>query len=242
MPSLPRPRRPASSASQASLSQPVYYISSDSPSSSTPPSRAPRRPSTTVDQYSYSYSTSHSVTSSSRPSAQCRRASTASGRKSRATSSIWGSDSHVVVCAVTEARGVTPSVGLSFVNISTNDAILSQICDTQFYVKTIHKIQMYEPSTILMVNTALPPNPKSNLVSIIEAELPGTTIEPLDRKYWSEHAGLEFIQSLAFRDDLEAIKVAIGGNFYATCSFAAVRNSTLASHFKFLTGSRRSSM
>ncbi|KAI0486460.1 muts domain V [Xylaria cf. heliscus] len=216
-----RPRRPASSASQASLSQPVYYISSDSSSSSARPSTTPRRPSTSVSQYSYSYSASHSVTSSSRPSAQRRQASTASGRKSRAASSIWGSDSHIVICAVTEARGVTPSVGLSFVNITTNEAILSQICDTQFYVKTIHKIQMYEPSVILMVNTALPPNPKSNLVSIIEAELPGTTIEPLDRKYWSEHAGLEFIQSLAFQDDLEAIKVAIGGNFYATCSFAA---------------------
>lgn len=122
---------------------------------------------------------------------------------------------------------MSPSVGLSFINITTNEAVLSQICDTQFYVRTIHKLQMYEPSTILMVNTVLPPNPKSNLLSIIEVELPATAIEPLDRKYWSEHVGLEFIQSLAFRDDLEAIKVAIGGNFYATCSFAAVRNSNL---------------
>ncbi|GAP87311.2 putative DNA mismatch repair protein Msh4 [Rosellinia necatrix] len=81
---------------------------------------------------------------------------------------------------------------------------------------------MYEPSTILIVHTALPPNRRSNLLSIIEAELPGTPIESLDRKYWSEYAGLEFVQNLAFRDDLEAIKVAIGGNFYATCSFAAV--------------------
>lgn len=116
---------------------------------------------------------------------------------------------------------MSPSVGLSFINITTNEVVLSQICDTQFYVRTIHKIQMYEPSTILMVHTALPPNSKSNLLSIVEAELPGTAIEPLDRKYWSEYAGLEFIQCLAFRDDLEAIKVALGGNFYATCSFAA---------------------
>lgn len=81
---------------------------------------------------------------------------------------------------------------------------------------------MYEPSTILIVNTAFPPTPKSNLVSIIEEELPDITIEPLDRKYWSEGAGLEFIQALVFREDVEAINVAIEGNFYATCSFAAV--------------------
>ncbi|KAI1145937.1 muts domain V [Nemania diffusa] len=217
----PPPRRPVSSGGQSSLSQLTLHVSSQPSSSSTRGLTVPSRVSTSVSQYSDSYSTSRSIASSSHPSGQRRQHSTASGRKSRALSSIWGSDSHVVICAITEARGVSPSVGLSFVNITTNEAVLSQICDTQFYVRTIHKIQMYEPSIILMVNTALPPNPKSNLLSIIEAELPGTTIEPLDRKYWSEYGGLEFIQSLAFRDDLEAIKVAIGGNFYATCSFAA---------------------
>ncbi|KAK5624694.1 hypothetical protein RRF57_000410 [Xylaria bambusicola] len=192
------------------------YASSESSSSSICAMTAPLRPSSSVSRHSNSYSMSRSITSSSHPSRQRLQNSTASGRKS-----LWGSDSHVVICAIAEARGVSPSVGLSFINITTNEAVLSQICDTQFYVRTIHKLQMYEPSTILMVNTALPPNPKSNLLSIIEAELPAATIEPLDRKYWSEHIGLEFIQSLAFRDDLEAIKVAIGGNFYATCSFAA---------------------
>ncbi|KAI3322005.1 muts domain V-domain-containing protein [Xylariaceae sp. AK1471] len=227
-PPPPVPRRPESFGSRPSTTRPVSISSassvvpSESSSSFHRPLTAPPRPPTSVSQSSYSYSASRSVTSSSRPSRQRRQTSTTSGRKSRANSSIWGSDSHVVICAVTEARSVSPSVGLAFVNITTNEAILSQICDTQFYVKTIHKIQMYEPSTILMVNTALPPNPKSHLLSIIEAELPDTTIEGLNRKYWSEQVGLEFIQSLAFRDDLEAIKVAIGGNFYATCSFAAV--------------------
>ncbi|KAI1368734.1 muts domain V [Xylaria arbuscula] len=198
--------------------RPQLLVPSEPPSSSIRTMTAPPlRPSTAASRNSNSYSTTRSITSSSHPSRQRRQNSTASGRRS-----LWGSDSHVVICAITEARGVSPSVGLSFVNITTNEAVLSQICDTQFYVRTIHKLQMYEPSTILMVNTAFPPNPKSNLLSIIQAELPGTAVEPLDRKYWSEHAGLEFIQSLAFRDDLEAIKVAIGGNFYATCSFAAV--------------------
>ncbi|KAI1356344.1 DNA mismatch repair protein Msh4 [Xylaria sp. FL0043] len=211
-------RASPSSRSQRPLSSGSWplHISSEPSSSSARSPAAPPRPSTSLSRQSYSYSATRSITSSSRPSGLRRQNSTASGRKS-----IWGSDSHVVICAVTEARGVSPSVGLSFINITTNEAVLSQICDTQFYVRTIHKLQMYEPSTILMVNTALPPNPKSSLFSIIEAELPFTTIEPLDRKYWSENVGLEFIQSLAFRDDLEAIKVAIGGNFYATCSFAA---------------------
>ncbi|CAJ2501252.1 Uu.00g041050.m01.CDS01 [Anthostomella pinea] len=213
--------RPASSSQLGTL--PSRSSIPRTTSSSTPhPSAVPLRPSTSVSQHSsYSYGGTRSVTSSSHPSAPRRRASTASGRRPRSTASVWGSDSHEIVCAVSEARGVSPAVGLAFVNITTNEAILSQICDSQFYVKTIHKIQLYEPSTILMVTTAFPPNQQSNLLSIFEEELPGTPIEPLDRKYWSEHAGLESIQTLAFREDLEAIKVAIGGNFYATCAFAA---------------------
>lgn len=85
----------------------------------------------------------------------------------------------------------------------------------------------------MIINTACAPNAKSSLLSIIEEELPDTAIEPLDRKYWSENAGLEFIQSLAFREDLEAIKVAIEGNFYATCSFAAVGSCPFNSSMSF---------
>ncbi|KAI1811640.1 muts domain V [Poronia punctata] len=227
--SSPRAGQFTSSERSSSLARPVSRSLSSSlgpPESSLSYQSliAPPRPltSTSASQSYYSEGVSRSVTSSSHPSRRRRQLSTASGRKSRANSSLWSSDSQTVICAVAEARGVSPSVGLAFLNITTNEAVLSQLCDTQFYVRTVHKIQMYEPATILMVNTAMPPNQKSNLLSILEVELPDTTIEGIDRKYWSEHAGLEFIQSLAFRDDLEAIKVAIGGNFYATCSFAAV--------------------
>ena len=148
--------------------------------------------------------------------------STISGRKSRCTSSIGGSENHEIVCAITEARGVTPSVGIVFVNVSTGEANLSQICDTQFYIRTLHQITVYDPSRILLVSTTCPPNPASTLYSMICEAFPGTALQPLDRKYWSEQTGLDYLQNLAFRDDVEATKVAIEGNFYATCAFSAV--------------------
>lgn len=147
---------------------------------------------------------------------------TGSGRHSRTASSIGASEGHQIICAVSEARGVAPSVGIAFVNVSTGEAVLSQICDNQSYVKTTHKLTVFEPSRILIVSTACPPNQKSSLCATVEEELPGVQIVALDRRYWSETAGLEFIQALAFKDDVEAIKVAIEGNFYATCSFSAV--------------------
>jgi DNA mismatch repair protein MSH4 len=144
----------------------------------------------------------------------------ASGRKSRAASSAWGADDHQVICAVSEGRGITPSIGLAFLNVTTNEAVLSQFCDSQFYVKTIHKIHVYRPSTILVVKPSS--NTQSNLFSIIEDVITDAAIHSLDRRYWSETAGSNSIQSVAFREDLEAIKMAIQGNFFATSSFAAV--------------------
>ncbi|KAI1639504.1 muts domain V-domain-containing protein [Biscogniauxia mediterranea] len=236
----PNPRSTSTSSSRASSSRstatPLMASASRTATSSTPRLRGIlSRSVPSTGQYS-----SHSFTSSSQTPIKHRRTSTASGRKSRATSSIWGSESHVVICAVSEGRGVSPSVGLAFVNITTNEAVLSQICDSQFYVKTIHKIQVYEPSTILMVDSAFAPNQKSNLLSIIEEELQGTTIEPLSRKYWSENTGLDLIGNLAFREDYEATKVAIQGNFYATCCFAAaVQYAQFSCHVSILHHSLR---
>jgi DNA mismatch repair protein MSH4 len=121
---------------------------------------------------------------------------------------------------MSESRGISPTVGMALVNLSTGEAVLSQICDSQTYVRTIHKLIVFEPSEILFMNTAA--NPKSKMYSIIEENIPSTRITALNRKYWAESIGLEDVQRLAFSEDVEAIKVAIGGNYFATCCFAAV--------------------
>lgn len=131
-------------------------------------------------------------------------------------------ESQKIICALSEARGVTPTVGLAFVNISTGEAVLCQICDTQFYVRTINKLQIFEPTEILIVSTNAPPNPRSKMYQVIEENIPGVKIYPVDRKYWSEVAGLEYISQLAFEEDVEAVRISIGGNYFATCCFAAV--------------------
>ncbi|CCU74515.1 hypothetical protein BGHDH14_bgh05173 [Blumeria hordei DH14] len=130
-------------------------------------------------------------------------------------------DSHGIICAVSEARGISPTVGMAFVNISTGEAVLSQICDNQFYVRTLNKLEIFQPSEILIVSTRGPPNPKSKMYIVIEENITRTKITTLDRKYWSETLGLENIQQLAFKEDVEAIKTAIGTNYFATCCFAA---------------------
>lgn len=146
---------------------------------------------------------------------------------SRAPTAFAGCEGRQIICAVSEGRGVPPVVGLAIIDIDIGSAVMSQICDTQCYVHTIHKIRVHEPKEILIVSSAGPPNRKSVLYSIIEEELSDVPITTLDRKYWSEITGLAYIESLAFHEDVNALKVSVNGNFYAICALSAVSTSLL---------------
>ena len=107
-------------------------------------------------------------------------------------------------------------------NLDTGEAVLSQISDSQTYVRTIHKLVVFNPTSILIVSTAA--SPRSKLLSIIEETLEhiDSNIILVDRRYWSENAGTDYIEQLAFSEDVNSIKTASSGNYYAICCFAAV--------------------
>ncbi|KAF4332620.1 DNA mismatch repair MSH4 [Fusarium beomiforme] len=219
---------PSRTASHSSSS---YFQSSDSQAPLD--HRAPRnsyparRAQTNLSEYSrYDNSGNSTRSNISRPSTvrPGSRPATASGRKSRngTASSILGlSEEQTVVCAVSEARGVSPAVGVALVNISLAEVEISQICDNQSYVKTIHKIQLSTPSRILFMSTACPPNNPSTLFSLIQDLIPEVQIDAMERPAWSETEGMEYIHNLAFKEDIKPLKVATQGKFYAICSLAA---------------------
>jgi DNA mismatch repair protein MSH4 len=85
-------------------------------------------------------------------------------------------------------------------------------------VKTVTKIGVFEPSELLFMNTAK----ESKLRYIVQENLPDPIFTFLDRKCWSEKTGHEYLDRLAFPDELDSLKVTLGGNFFAACCFAAV--------------------
>jgi DNA mismatch repair protein MSH4 len=105
------------------------------------------------------------------------------------------------------------------VNLATAEVVLCQICDSQTYVKTVTKIGVFEPSEILFMNTAK----ESKLRYIIEENLSEPILTFVDRRCWSDKAGHEYLDRLAFPDEVDSLKVTLGGNYFAACSFAAVR-------------------
>lgn len=162
------------------------------------------------------------ATTTSRPRTGRRSTGRPSTARPRTGVSTLGAENQEIICAISESRGISPTVGLAFVNLDTGEAVLSQISDSQTYVKTVHKLVVFNPTNILIVSTAS--NPKSKLFSIIEDSLEEieSNITLLDRRYWAETTGIEYIQQLAFAEDVESIKTAVSGNYYAVCCFAAV--------------------
>lgn len=180
---------------------------------------------------SYGYGDYITITTS-RPGTRRNTGRPSTARPRTGASTIARVEAQNVVCAIAESRGISPTVGLAFVNLDTAEAVLCQICDSQTFVRTVHKLKVYGPSEILIVSTAA--SPRSKLFSIIEENLEdiGSKLTLLDRRYWAESTGYGYIQSLAFKEDVEAIKVSVTGNYYAVCCMAAV--SVLPTHLRIL--------
>jgi DNA mismatch repair protein MSH4 len=101
--------------------------------------------------------------------------------------------------------------------------VLCQICDSPTYVKTVTKIGVFEPNEILFMSTVA----ESKLRFIIQENLPDPILTFLDRRYWSDKAGQEYLDRLAFSDEAGSLKVTLGGSYFAACCFAAVRIEVL---------------
>ncbi|EUC41537.1 hypothetical protein COCMIDRAFT_40313 [Bipolaris oryzae ATCC 44560] len=180
----------------------------------------PQTSQSTSGSTSYGYA-GYDTTTASRPGTRRNTGRPSTARPRTGVSTIARVENQHVVCAVAESRGISPTVGLAFVNLDTAEAVLCQICDSQTFVRTVHKLRVYGPSEILIVSTAA--SPKSKLFSIIEENLEdiGSKLTLLDRRYWAESTGYEYIQTLAFKEDVEAIQISVAGNYYAVCCIAA---------------------
>ncbi|RPA76245.1 hypothetical protein BJ508DRAFT_370727 [Ascobolus immersus RN42] len=166
------------------------------------------------------------------------RPSTSTGRPRTAATSGAASVQHII-CSVTESRGVSATVGLCFVNLSTGECVLSEICDSQTYVRTIHKIAVLDPSEIIVPMTAVAPQ-KSKLCCILEENIPGARMTAVSRKFFSEHLGHEYINMFALLEDAEAIKVAISTKYYAmSAAGAALKHIEVSYNTSFALNSLR---
>ncbi|CAE6372632.1 unnamed protein product [Rhizoctonia solani] len=165
-----------------------------------------------------------SVRSASRPPS-VSRASTS--RPATAASTTGEYSTHVI--AVLEGRGVAREIGMAALNKSTGQCVIFQIPDCQTYVKTLHHLRLYNPSSVLVPDTFLPIEPTSKskispLVESIRDELGDDfDLVPIPRKYWNDSDGLDVINRFIIDNgEKPGTILALSNKYYALSATSAL--------------------
>ncbi|XP_064310871.1 mutS protein homolog 4 isoform X7 [Phalacrocorax carbo] len=102
-----------------------------------------------------------------------------------------------VIVAVVEGRGLARGeVGMASIDLKNPEMILSQFADNTTYAKVITKLKILTPLEIIMSNTACDAGNTSKLFSLITEHFKNVTFTTVQRKYFNETKGLEYIEQL----------------------------------------------
>ncbi|KAG0299101.1 MutS protein msh4, partial [Dissophora globulifera] len=144
------------------------------------------------------------------------------GRSRSSASAVSSKASHnSLLAAVVEGRGIGAEVGMCFCDLKTSEVILCQIADSQTYVRTLQKLNLYEPSEILVPTTAVDPV-NSKLVKIIRESVPSSTITPIARRFFNDAAGLQYIKKYIIREGSASLLLGIPTKYFCLAATAAV--------------------
>ncbi|RGB41068.1 muts protein 4, partial [Rhizophagus diaphanus] len=122
--------------------------------------------------------------------------------------------------------GVATEVGMCFIDLRTSECILSQIADSQTYVKTLHKLNLYNPAEIILSVTAIEPS-KSKLCKILEDNMPMASIIPIGRKYFNDAIGMCYDFYIlgnwySLEEDSASLILGITSKFYCLAATGAI--------------------
>uniref|UniRef100_A0A8C9Y884 DNA mismatch repair protein n=1 Tax=Sander lucioperca TaxID=283035 RepID=A0A8C9Y884_SANLU len=146
--------------------------------------------------------------SQSRLTTSCSSATTTSGAS--------------VIVAVVEGRGLARGeIGMASLNLKYPELILSQFADTGTYAKVITKIHILVPLEILMPDTASEKGKGTKLFNLITENFPGVAFTAIQRKYFNERKGLEYIQQLC-APEFATVLMEVQAKYYCLAAAAAL--------------------
>lgn len=159
--------------------------------------------------------------------------------EARARASVLDSgptESHEVIGAIFagEAHKLTVPVGFACINLSTSKATLSEIDDSNDFIRIIHKIQALGVSTLLLPSSSGDADAASSLRDSIHEKLPQVTVVNVPEGYLQPgRSGFELVQDLACRDGFDDIQAAlldrpsaVTAAFSVVCCAAPARGPT----------------
>uniref|UniRef100_A0A3Q0RHU3 MutS homolog 4 n=1 Tax=Amphilophus citrinellus TaxID=61819 RepID=A0A3Q0RHU3_AMPCI len=127
-----------------------------------------------------------------------------------------------VVVAVVEGRGLARGeIGMASLDLKCPELILSQFADTGTYAKVITKIHILVPVEILMPDTASEKGKGTKLFKLITENFPGVPFTAVQRKYFNEKKGLEYIQQLC-APEFSTVVMEVQAKYYCLAAAAAL--------------------
>uniref|UniRef100_A0A673CF71 MutS homolog 4 n=1 Tax=Sphaeramia orbicularis TaxID=375764 RepID=A0A673CF71_9TELE len=127
-----------------------------------------------------------------------------------------------VIVAVVEGRGLARGeIGMASLNLKCPELVLSQFADTGTYAKVITKVHILVPLEILMPDTASEKGKRTKLFNLITENFPGVAFTAIQRKYFNERKGLEYIQQLC-APEFGTVLMEVQAKYYCLAAAAAL--------------------
>lgn len=156
---------------------------------------------------------------------QSRNAATASTREnqniSRARAISMGPATERVYCAIAEGRGVATVVGMCFIIPATCELVMSNIVDSQTYIRTLQKLDVFDPDEILLPISSIIPT-KSKLCLLIEEHFPGAKIVETPRRQFSQEIERELVLKYACKTKREALNYELNDKYFMVSAASAL--------------------
>ncbi|XP_015838166.1 mutS protein homolog 4 isoform X2 [Tribolium castaneum] len=125
-----------------------------------------------------------------------------------------------VIAALTEGRGEARcEVGLASIDLSMPTLILCQISDSQNYINILTKINILNPTDIIVPSTFL--EGKNRLVETLKTKFPNIKILGIPRKTFNKTNGMERILELCL-PSINTICIGLQHKYYALAAASAL--------------------
>jgi len=116
------------------------------------------------------------------------------------------------------ARG---EIGMTSLDLNEPVLELSQFSDSQTYVKTLAKLQNIHPVEILLPHTICDAGQNSKLFSQITDMFPNVTISSVQRRYYNDTKGLQYVKQLCAAE-YKHIELQISTKYYCLATTGAL--------------------
>ncbi|KAM4642188.1 mutS protein homolog 4 [Discoglossus pictus] len=127
-----------------------------------------------------------------------------------------------VIVAVVEGRGLARGeVGMASIDLKNPQVVLSQFADNTIYVKIVTKLKILAPLEILMSNTACDRGNSTKLFNLISENFKNVSFTTVQRKYFNETKGLEYIEQLC-APEFNTVVMEVQSKYYCLAAVAAL--------------------